>query len=126
MLGNGDGTFQSPVQYAVGEYPSSVFPIDLDGDGVNDLTTANSLSGDVSILLGNGDGTFQDQVQYPAGRYPTSVFSTDFNNDGNNDLVTANRHYHSDEVSVLLGNGDGTFQSLYCTQLERSCFRDSD
>ncbi|MCK4632075.1 MAG: hypothetical protein KAT79_02325, partial [candidate division Zixibacteria bacterium] len=43
--------------YPVGDLPASVFSIDFDSDGNNDLATANYTSGDVSVLLGNGDGT---------------------------------------------------------------------
>ncbi|MEA2030089.1 MAG: FG-GAP-like repeat-containing protein, partial [candidate division Zixibacteria bacterium] len=109
LLGNGDGTFQSAVNYAVGSHPLSVFSADFDGDGDNDLTTANGWSDNVSILLGNGDGTFQAADNYDVVGVPFSVFSADFNGDGNNDLATAN--YVSDDVSILPGNGDGTFQS---------------
>ncbi len=100
--------FDTPVNYAVGSQPYSVFSIDFNGDNNNDLVTANASSNNVSILLGNGDGTFQSAVNYSVGVYPRSVFSIDFNDDGNYDLVTANGT--SDNVSILLGNGDGTFQ----------------
>ncbi|MEA2031279.1 MAG: FG-GAP-like repeat-containing protein [candidate division Zixibacteria bacterium] len=117
LLGNGDGTFQSAVNYAVGDTPHSVFSVDFNGDGNNDLATANSGNlgnpGDVSILLGNGDGTFQSAVNYAVGYSPRSVFSADFNGDGDNDLATANSEdwENPGDVSILLGNGDGTFQS---------------
>ncbi len=103
------GMFAPQVSYPAGDAPRSVFSIDFDGDGNNDLATANGGSDNVSILLGNGDGTFQSAVNYAAGSNPYSVFAADFNGDGNNDLVTANGG--SDNVSTLLGNGDGTFQS---------------
>ena len=43
------------------------------------------------------------------GSSPYSVATGDFNGDGKPDLVTANAG--SNSVSVLLGNGDGTFQN---------------
>ena len=43
------------------------------------------------------------------GQVPYSVAVGDFNGDGQPDLAVAN--YFSDNVSVLLGNGDGTFQA---------------
>ena len=103
--------FSTAGSYGVGNHPSSVFSIDLNGDGNNDLVTTNRNSHDVSILLGNGDGTFQSAVSYGVGISPNSVFSIDFNNDGKNDLATANRG--ADNVSILLGNGDGSFQSVF-------------
>ncbi|HUU85278.1 MAG TPA: FG-GAP-like repeat-containing protein [Phycisphaerae bacterium] len=111
LLGNGDGTFQSEQQYAAGDGPMGVIGVavgDFDGDGRQDLATANAGSGDVSVLLGNGDGTFQNEQRYAVGDFPWEVAVGDFDGDGRQDLATANGL--SDDVSVLLGNGDGTFQ----------------
>jgi hypothetical protein len=64
----------------------------------------------VSVLLGNGDGSFRAPVSYPVGSSPGSVAVGDFNGDGHLDLVTANGFSgFGNTVSVLLGNGDGTF-----------------
>jgi dienelactone hydrolase len=115
FLGNGDGTFQAAVNYAVGSSPHGVAAGDFNGDGKLDLAVANNISGDVSILLGNGDGTFQAAVNYPAGSGPNTVEVADFNEDGKLDLVVADAFTNT--VSVLFGNGDGTFQPavLYTT-----------
>ena len=110
LLGNGDGTFTvaagSPV--AVGSFPYSVTVGDVNGDGKLDLTTVNSGSNNVTVLLGNGDGTFTAPGGSPAV-VSNSVFGAlgDVNGDGKLDLVTAN--YGSNNVTVLLGNGNGTF-----------------
>ena len=48
-------------------------------------------------------------VNYAAGTHPLSVAVGDFNGDGKPDLAVANQR--SNTVSVLLGNGDGTFQA---------------
>jgi hypothetical protein len=77
-----DPLFAPAVNYAVGEGPYSVFSIDLDGDGDNDLATANVHTDNVSVLLNNGDGTFQSAVNYAAGDAPESVFSIDLDGDG--------------------------------------------
>ena len=58
LLGNGDGTFQSAVNYPAGSSPGSVVVADLNGDGFLDLAVTN-YGGTVNVLLGNGDGTFQ-------------------------------------------------------------------
>jgi len=108
LLSNGDGSFQTAVNYAVGANPDSVAVGDFNGDGKADLAVANYGSDNVSILLGNGDGTFQAAVNYPAGSYPTSVAVADFNRDGILDLAVADSH--SNNVSILQGNGNGTFQ----------------
>ncbi len=108
LLGNVGGTFQSHVDYAVGNRPLSVVTADFNGDGRLDLAVVNFDDNTVSILLGKGDGTFQAHVDYPTGKSPISVTVGDFNGDGKLDLAVANRG--SNTVSILLGKGDGTFQ----------------
>src|SRR6266545_4092163 len=122
LLGNGDGTFKSAVQYATGRLPASVAVSDFNGDEKPDLAVANqgvanAPGTNISVLLGNGDGTFQSAVNYDAGLGPSSVAVGDFNGDGKPDLAVANAgivtnftYYTNGSVSVLLGNGDGTFQ----------------
>ena len=107
LLGNGDGTFQPQVTYAVGSFPYALVTGDFTGDGRTDLAVANSGDNDVSILLGNGDGTFQNQVTYAVGSAPYALVTGDFTGDGRIDLAVANSG--SNDVSILLGNGDGTF-----------------
>src|SRR5439155_11212913 len=81
------------------------------GDGILDLAVAGG-SG-VTVLLGNGDGSFRTPQSYPIGMNPTSVAVGDFNGDGKLDLAVANAGTYPDytdgSVSILLGQGDGTF-----------------
>jgi hypothetical protein len=112
LLGNGDGTFQGPVSYGAGLQPLGVAVGDFNGDGHLDLAVANSGDNTMSVLLGNGDGTFQAPVNFNAGAVPYSVVVGDFNGDGKSDLAVANSGAGDPGgggVSVLLGNGDGTF-----------------
>jgi len=105
LLGNGDGTFRSGTPVAIaGEF---IAVTDFNDDGRLDLAVTN---GPLSILLGNGDGTFQQAVSYPdnqEGGGPPSV--GDFNNDGKLDLIVPPNGVGSIS-SILLGNGDGSFQ----------------
>ncbi len=115
LLGNGDGTFQPPVQYAVGDQPFSIVAGDFNNDGNLDLAVANSLSDYLSILIGNGDGTFQPAMQSPPVSSPDFVTAADFNGDGKLDLLAFSKANPCKCISVLFGNGDGTFQNPVIT-----------
>ena len=111
LLGKGDGTFQSGVNYTAGLNPAAITTEDFNHDGKLDLAVVNNI-GSVSILLGNGDGTFQAHVDYVTASFPFGTVGTaDFNEDGNLDFAVANSG--SNTVSVFLGNGDGTFQPQF-------------
>ena len=127
QLGNGDGSFQMPINYPLGQNIGSVSIVaaDFNGDGKLDIAVLNigGCSTDVcantiSVFLGNGDGTFQPQTTYPTALGAQFLLVGDFKRDGKLDLATGNNsdiHLNNENglptVSVLLGNGDGTFQS---------------
>jgi hypothetical protein len=107
--------FSDPIPYSLGEgadNPNFVAVADFNRDGKLDVVSANQVTNNVSILLGNGDGTFQTAKTYPAGIAPYAVAIGDFNRDGFLDLAVSNAgdKEASSGISVLLGNGDGTFQ----------------
>ncbi len=116
-------SFQPAVTYDSGGYiAQSVRIADLSGDGKPDIVVANwwdtNNVGNVGVLIGNGDGTFQPAVTYETGGAPNhSLEVADVNGDGKLDLIvsacaaTASTCGSADgAVSVLLGNGNGTFQ----------------
>ncbi len=116
LMGTGDGNFQQPVTFVVaGHEPFAIAAADLNGDGIPDLVASNhsitSQGGSISVSLGSGNGTFQPTLYNQAGRGTVYVAVGDFNRDGNPDLAVADSGgpgYGS--LSILLGNGDGTFQ----------------
>lgn len=102
--------FNAPSYYPD---PNCAFIVvgDLRGNGKLDLATTNSASNNVSVLLGNGDGSFGPAVNYPVFSTATFVALGDLNGDGKADLAVVSTHQLStNDVSVLVGNGDGTFQ----------------
>lgn len=117
-LNNGDGTFGPVSRYPSGLGATSVVPVRLNGDNTLDVAVSHYISSNVRIFAGNGDGTFQagQNISISApGLDPNSVgagaavmISGDFNNDGKEDLATGNGY--SQNISILLGNGDGTVQ----------------
>jgi hypothetical protein len=109
--GNGDGTFAAPQIFSVG--PNSVNMTSGYFDRSGNLDLAVVTSAGVDILLGNGDGTFQPAGTYATGVNPLGVAVGDFTGDGNFDLAVVNGRTsdsYNGSVSILLGNGDGTFQ----------------
>jgi hypothetical protein len=78
---------------------------DFNGDGNIDLAGAGV---NVRVMLGVGDGSFRPQVEYPAGGYTQDLAAGDLNGDGHSDLVVTNNNAQIG-LTVLLGNGDGTF-----------------
>jgi hypothetical protein len=124
LLGNGDGTFQSPRQYSIGAmntkdavtsfselhtFQRGLAVADLTGNGTMDIVVTNPTSGDVSVLLGNGDGTFKPQERFDAGPAPNSIVVGDFNGDGIPDLAVLSASAGYSTLAILIGPGDGTF-----------------
>jgi hypothetical protein len=107
LLGDGAGSFSAATNFTVGTGPESIAIGDFNGDGKQDLATANDISDDVSVLLGDGAGGFAPAVAFGVGNGPLSVAVGDFNGDGQQDLASANSN--SNNVSVLLGDGAGGF-----------------
>ncbi|HZP62669.1 MAG TPA: FG-GAP-like repeat-containing protein [Terriglobales bacterium] len=110
LLGNGDGTFREGAEYALGS-ASTVTVGDFNGDHKLDLAAIVAGSNPVQIFLGNGDGTFQLGASYFAN-YFAGLSNADVNGDGKVDLlfVTLSLPIAINQLTVMLGNGDGTFQ----------------
>jgi large repetitive protein len=128
LLGRGEGTFLPARTYSSGGYMgSSLFVADANNDGMLDLIVASletssedHTHGVIGVLFGNGDGTFQTAQMYRSGAFDTDgVNFADVDGDGIPDMVTSSACYSNDSgsdcgkggvVSVLRGNGDGTFR----------------
>src|SRR5262249_357321 len=97
--------FNFLADYATGPSPANIALTQIDAGSQLDLVTVNTGDSTVSVRLGNPDGTFGAVQNSPTGASPRSVVSGDFTGGGVSDLVTAN----AADLSLLAGNGDGTF-----------------
>jgi hypothetical protein len=110
LLGVGDGTLQQAQQTIVGFKPRYLSNGDYNRDGRQDLAlTLSEPENLVQILLGDGTGSFASQTSYSlgTGSGPRDVINKDLNSDGILDLAVST--IYGDSVSVLLGNGHGSF-----------------
>ncbi|MGA8214222.1 MAG: FG-GAP-like repeat-containing protein [Candidatus Sulfotelmatobacter sp.] len=115
LLGNGDGTFTvETTNPPISGIPLNFAAGDFNGDGKTDLAVTEN-SGTIAILLGNGDGTFAaaGSVNSASGGSPSPIAVADFNGDGKLDIAVTASTNTSESVSVLTGNGDGTFNSPF-------------
>src|SRR6185436_13888259 len=102
MLGNGDGTFRSPIDIG---YPGNVLAVgDFNRDGKLDVVAAQGApNSETAIVLGNGDGTFGTAWRVSTG--VAIVLIADLDGDGYRDLVLGTE----DDVRVFPNRGTGTF-----------------
>ncbi len=95
--------------------PASVFATlaigDFDRDGSQDVVVPSYTGHSVALLFGDGNGALTVSGSSPlaSGSYPRGVATADFNSDGQMDLAVTN--VVSNQVTILLGNGDGTFDA---------------
>jgi hypothetical protein len=133
-------SFLPVVTYDSGGHEAlSAAVADVNGDSHPDLVVANwygcstCSEGNVGVLLNNGDGTFQSPVSYGSGGGSViSVAVADVNTDGHPDLIVLNQLQSGNPlgsgnggVSVLLGNGDGTFQKAVAYNLTAGPYAES-
>ena len=108
-LGNGDGTFQAPIDSNTTDGSYFVVVGDFNNDEIPDLAVIDPPY--ISVLLGNGNGTFQppsDNNSFAGGKW---LALADFNNDHKLDVLVSGSFGSTYDIGVLLGNGDGTLQN---------------
>lgn len=124
MLGTGDGTFRPRINFPAGAQSQDLASGDFNGDGRIDLAVSLiSPEFSLALLTGNGDGTFNAPVTFANTATQDdspAIVATDLDNDGRLDVVLA--HMLScfvtpcaaaRNITVMLGLGDGTFQTPF-------------
>src|SRR5277367_4824220 len=100
--------------FVTGSGPAGVVVADFNHDRRPDLAVSNVYDNTVSILMSAHSGSFAAKVDYPTGVSPAAVLTADFRGDGGVDLAVVNESDGTGgagTVSILMGNGDGTFQT---------------
>jgi len=112
-LGNGDGTFTAGANYSGFATSAQILTADFNGDNKLDLMLLGfGGTNTVTVVPGNGDGTFASATVYTInGSYLQGGTITDLNADGTLDVALANSSGNPPITTIMLGNGDGTFQS---------------
>ena len=116
-LGDGAGNFalKQALDLGTGSIKGEIALADFNGDGKNDvafpLSSDGGERGDFStallIFLGDGTGNFTQTTTATVGKEPGSTWAADFNKDGKMDVACSNRT--DGTLSILFGNGNGTF-----------------
>jgi len=113
LIGNGDGTFQAPVETFAGIGPTRLLLQDMDGDGHVDAVVLISNLGPgtffAAVLKGNGTGGFSSVTRYPVGPGAVAIAAGDFDGDGQTDVVAADNP--TGDASLLYGNGAARLRS---------------
>jgi FG-GAP-like repeat len=111
--GTGKFSISNGSPFPADSFPNDIAIADFNKDNNPDIAIANGETKHLSLLLGNGKGQFQPSPYSPfrlkVKPHAHSVAAGDFNNDGNPDLLTES--WQVDSVVVILGNGQGDFNS---------------
>jgi hypothetical protein len=111
--GTGTGDLLPPVSFTTQKPPFDIIAKDFNKDGHLDIAACTEYDNEgMSVWLGNGNGTFQSAQNYdgaysPDLRNESGITSGDVDNDGDLDIMVGNAA--SNDVSVYLNKGNGTF-----------------
>ena len=116
-MGNGDGTFATPVSHGVTGQLERIQTADVNHDGKSDLlldvTTDGGTTYDVRVLFGNGDGTFSAGPTTYNTNAGSGILVGDFNGDGKVDIAATNGSEGYSYLGILVGDGTGKFTPTY-------------
>lgn len=123
LLGNGDGTFQTPTTRAAVGGPRTIAVADFDRDGAQDLAVSTTQPPSVNVFFGDGTGRFPNSLPQPlsvgSGDIPSSVSARDFNGDGAPDIVVAGETNNSVRLFLRAPADTRRFQSAQVVGVNR-------
>ena len=93
--------------------PGAIAVIDLGGDDLPDLVTANSFSGNVSLLRATPGGGYLPALNWPAGSLPTGLGVADMDLDGDEDVLALSRNTSQLVILLLADGGESVTTSTY-------------
>jgi len=93
LTNNGSGVFGSNATLVVGNGPTCVIAVDINGDGKSDLICANQTDVTLTVLTNNGSGDFGSNTTLEVNSYPVSVVASDINGDGKLDLISGDHEF---------------------------------
>lgn len=109
LTGNGAGAFSAPITSFTFATAVSIEAGDLNGDGFDEIVTVDEATNNLAVFM-NSTGSFGPPSPILlVGDSPRNLVLVDLDGDGNLDVVTTN--YNDDNLSVMLGNGLGAFNS---------------
>jgi hypothetical protein len=108
----GGGNFSAPTIKIVNPFPGPIAICDFNEDGFLDVATGQATSVDISLNDGTGD--LLAPTSFQMSQSPFDILATDLNNDGHVDIASCNYGSNPGDynLTVRLGNGDGTFQNV--------------
>jgi len=126
LLGNGDGTFQTPQTLPLVNTPFAMGLGDFNRDGKIDLAVrecpVSTTDCDIAVYRGKGNGAFTLDTVLPvpgSASFTHSLVVTDLNRDGKLDIATAvlsgSSAAPTANFTVFFGKGDGSFRSPMVT-----------
>ena len=129
LLGDGEGGFRTIPSPTLGGNGGQAIVADFNGDGIPDVAVIAlipevfALQPSLSFLSGNGDGTFVTSTLDIQCDEDSQFVVADFNGDGSPDIALTNC-YNTQDLDILLGNGNTTFTAREWTGVVGDQFGD--